>query len=59
MARGQGMTRKQVLCDLWPRSNAGAGAFSNQPSGPQFFGRISASLARPVSHGYRRFARSL
>src|SRR6266513_1213005 len=31
------------------RDNAGAGPFSTQPSGPRFFGRISASLARPVS----------
>src|SRR5438874_2034565 len=49
MARRQGATREHVLCDLLPRRNAGAGTFSTQPSGPQFFGRISASLARPVS----------
>ena len=35
-------------CDR--RRNEGAGPFSTQPSGPQFFGRISASLTRPVSH---------
>src|SRR6187401_3024407 len=49
MVRRQGATRKHVLIDLRPRSNAGAGPFSTQPSGPQFFERISASLARPVS----------
>ena len=49
MARRQGATREHVLCDLCPRSNAGAGPFSTQPSGPQFFGRIFASLGRPVS----------
>jgi hypothetical protein len=49
MAGRQGATREHVLCDLRPRSNEGAGPFSTQPSGPQFFGRISASLARPVS----------
>src|SRR5436305_13807230 len=49
MARHQGATSEHVLCDLQPRRNAGAGPFSTQPSGPQFFGRISASLARPVS----------
>src|SRR5437764_13463328 len=49
MARRQGATREHVLCDLWSRRNAGAGPFSTQPCGPQFFERISASLARPVS----------
>jgi hypothetical protein len=49
MARRQGASREHVLCDLRPRCNAGAGPFSTQPSGPEFFGRISASLARPVS----------
>jgi len=49
MARRQGPASEQVHCDLRPRSNAGAGPFSTQPSGPRFFGRISASLARPVS----------
>src|SRR5207245_10244705 len=49
MARRQGATREHFLYDLGPRRNAGAGPFSTQPSGPQFFGRISASLARPVS----------
>src|SRR5919108_2609547 len=49
MARRQGVTREHVFCDLRPRRNAGAGPFSTQPSGPQFFERISASLARPVS----------
>jgi hypothetical protein len=49
MARRQGATREHVLNDLQPRSNAGAGPFSTQPSGPLFFGRISASLPRPVS----------
>src|SRR6476660_9111683 len=49
MARRQGASREHVLRDLRPRSNAGTGPFSTQPSGPQFFGRISASLARPVS----------
>ena len=50
MARRQGATREHVHCDLRPRSNAGAGPFSTQPSGPQFFGRISEkNLARPVS----------
>jgi hypothetical protein len=37
------------LCDLRPRSNAGAGPFSTQPSGPRFLGRIFASLPRPAS----------
>ena len=37
------------LCDLRPRSNAGAGPFSTQPSGPRFDARIFASLPRPVS----------
>ena len=32
------------------RRNEGAGTFSTQPFGPQLFGRISASLARPVSY---------
>src|SRR5439155_25461220 len=49
MARRQGATREHVLHDLRPRRNAGAGPFSTQPCGPQFFRRISASLARPVS----------
>src|SRR5437868_8002013 len=55
MARRQGATRRHVLWSepdwhiLRPRRNAGAGPFSTQPSGPQFFRRISASLARPVS----------
>src|SRR5947207_6935215 len=51
----------QSLSSKWPAAKArrenmssatcdrGAGPFSTQPSGPQFFGRISASLARPVS----------
>jgi hypothetical protein len=37
------------LCDLRPRSNAGAGPFSTQPSGPRFLWRIFASLPQPVS----------
>ena len=54
MARRQGATREHVLCDLRPRGNAGAGPFSNQPSGPQFFGRLASHT------GYRtpeRFVR--
>src|SRR5437762_13464381 len=49
MARHQGATSEHVLCDLQPRRNAGAGPFSTQLSGPQFFGRISASLTQQVS----------
>jgi hypothetical protein len=52
MARRQGATRKHVLCDLRPRSNAGAGPFSTQPSGPRFFRRISASLPRPAPNAF-------
>ena len=48
MARHQGATSEHVLCDLQPRRNAGAGPFSTQLSGPQFFGRISASLTQQV-----------
>src|SRR5207248_5367302 len=53
MTRRQGATSEHVLNDLRPRSNAGAGPFSTQPFGPQFFGWISASLARPVSQWIR------
>ena len=46
------------LCDLRPRSNAGAGPFSTQPSGPRFLGRIFASLPRPVSQRMQALRRS-
>src|SRR5919109_2540972 len=60
MARRQGATREHVLCDLQPRSNAGAGPFSTQPFGPQFFGRISEKISLgQYRKGYRCFACSL
>jgi hypothetical protein len=43
---------RMFLCDLRPRSNAGAGPFSTQPSGPRFLGRIFASLPRPAPNAF-------
>jgi hypothetical protein len=48
-ARRQGATRARCRCASQLRSNAGAGLFSAQPSGPQSFGCRPALLARPVS----------
>jgi len=49
MARRQGARRERYRCVSQPRSNAGAGPFSSQPSGPGDFWRFSALLARAVS----------
>src|SRR5438132_10899762 len=62
MARRQGAAREYVLCDLGPRCNAGAGpsrVCGTQPSGPQLFGRTSASLPRPAPNAFGAALRSL
>src|SRR5438067_9163143 len=46
------------LCDLRPRSNAGAGPFSTQPSGPRSLGEFSRPSLGQYRSGRRRFARS-
>jgi len=49
MGRRQGARREHIWIDTWPTSNAAAGPFSSQPTGPWPVGRFSSAAAdRPV-----------
>ena len=58
MARRQGATRSMFLCDLRPRSNAGAGPFQLNPPGRGSLGEFSRRSLGQYRSGCRRFARS-
>src|SRR5262252_7299466 len=49
MGRRQGARRAHIWIDTQPTSNAAAGPFSSQPSGPRPVGCFSALLAPHVS----------
>ena len=59
MGRRQGARRAHIWIDTQPTSNAAAGPFSSQPSGPRPVGCFSASLAPYVSDLDMLVARAL
>jgi len=59
MGRRQGARRAHIWIDTQPTSNAAAGPFSSQPSGPRPVGCFSALLAPYVSDLDMLVARAL